>query len=454
MSNATSVSRRTSLLNDLNNKRVPTLDDLRVKECFICRDEETYDEPPPRRREWVHPCKCKLIAHQSCLLNMVSRSTTRAKCPQCEYEYQIQTNRKFRVSSLFFRIGDTIFQAMGMSFLATSAVGVATSTVISVLAVGTGYGAVAVREFFGAELFDLLLTDEPSNWQIGHYIFLCLTPLRLVSPLVNLGNFTPFFFLWPSIPPRAVREQLVADSTRIDTDSSYPTFKKRTWPPSLSTFGFIAMGSSMLYNRAFSRFSEWVLGMKQPAARGFVPGLTFRREFRRQEGPDGAEQEAVLQVQRDVPEAVDMPFANLNGATQYPNISMMIGLLKPFIASGIGHLLYIGAQHSRTLRFVLGIPHPTSASPLYTSPKLIPELTNNTWYWRYYTEAALGEMDPVWIRNSVGLGIFIVIRDSAHLFHLWLTKREMASRRLKNRDFAGVDLKELDLVQRPNPTTY
>ncbi|KAJ3964834.1 hypothetical protein EV361DRAFT_941121, partial [Lentinula raphanica] len=226
------------------------------------------------------------------------------------------------------------------------------------------------------------------------------------------------------------------DSTRIDTDSSYPTFKKRTWPPSLSTFGFIAMGSSMLYNRAFSRFSEWVLGMKQPAARGF--------EFRRQEGPDGAEQEAVLQVQRDVPEAVDMPFANLNGATQYPNISMMIGLLKPFIASGIGHLLYLGAQHSRTLRFCF---------TLYTSPKLIPELTNNTWYWRYYTEAALGKMDPVWIRNSVGLGILIVIRDSAHLFHLWLTKREMASRRLKNRDFAGVELKELDLVQRPNPTT-
>lgn len=35
------------------------------------------------------------------------------------------------------------------------------------------------------------------------------------------------------------------------------------------------------------------------------------------------------------------------------------------------------------------------------------------------------------------------------LLHLYLTKRELESRRVKNRSFAGVDIKELDLIQRP-----
>ena len=36
-----------------------------------------------------------------------------------------------------------------------------------------------------------------------------------------------------------------------------------------------------------------------------------------------------------------------------------------------------------------------------------------------------------------------------HLFHLWLMKREMESRRVKNRTFAGIDIKELDLINPP-----
>ncbi|KAJ3789582.1 hypothetical protein GGU10DRAFT_384087 [Lentinula aff. detonsa] len=439
--------RRTSLLNDLFDRKAPSINDLRVRECYICRQEERYDDAPEKRREWVHPCKCKLIAHQSCLMNSITRSTNQAKCPQCGYEYQIQRNLTFLTSSLLFRIGDTIFQAMGTSFLATSAVGLVTFTAVTVLAVGTGYGAIAVREYFGSGLSDLLLTDDPTNWHVGHHLLLCLTPLRLVSPFMNLGTFTPLFFIWPSIPPRSVREQLARESNGVD--GAFPTnpSKKQPWPPGLKTFGFIVAGTSIVYNRALARFSEWVLDMKQPEPRGLFRGLTFRREFRRQEGPDGAEREAVLQLQREVPEEPDTPFANLNGVTQYPNISMILGLLKPFIASGMGHLLYVGAQHSSNLRFVLGIRDPLIA-PLYTSPELVPELLfDNIWYWRYYTERVVEEMDPVWIRNSVGLGLFIIVKDCVHLFHLWLTKRELASRRLKNRDFSGVDLKGLDLIR-------
>ncbi|KAJ4494462.1 hypothetical protein C8R41DRAFT_306469 [Lentinula lateritia] len=98
-----------------------------------------------------------------------------------------------------------------MNFLATSAVGLATFTAVSVFTVGTGYGAIAVREYF---------SDEPTNWRAEHYIFLFLTPLRLVYPFMNLGTFTPFFFLWPTIPPYSVWEQLTAESRRLDGRST------------------------------------------------------------------------------------------------------------------------------------------------------------------------------------------------------------------------------------------
>ncbi|KAE9403069.1 hypothetical protein BT96DRAFT_917692 [Gymnopus androsaceus JB14] len=448
--------RRSTLLNSLSNegdRKAPTVNDLRLKECYICRDEERFDDPSKKRREWVHPCKCTLIAHQSCLMHLLSsRPTSRPKCPQCGYEYQVEKNLPLLVTSLLFRAGDALFQAMGTSFIVTSAVGLGAFAVSGLFALGTGYGALAVREYFGAGLFDLLLTDEPTNWHIGHHLFFFLTPIRLISPFLTAGYFEPFFFLWPSIP-RSVREQLAAESNRIN-GATFParSESETAWRPGLKTFGCIVFATSTIYNRLFPRFSEWVLGMKPPQRSSLLQGLTIRRILRRQEGPNGEEQEAhVLQVQREVHDEPDSPFANLDGVTQYPNISIMTGLLKPFIASGMGHLLYLGAQHSSTLRFFLGIQRPAI---MYSSPKLVPEQYESVSYWRYFTDSAIQQMDPVWIRNSVGLGVFVVLKDCVHLFHLWLTKRELNGRKLKNRDFSGVDPKELDLIRPvPNPTS-
>lgn len=73
-------------------------------------------------------------------------------------------------------------------------------------------------------------------------------------------------------------------------------------------------------------------------------------------------------------------------------------------------------------------------------------------------------------RNSVGLGIFIVVcaicpgkprliadttaqvKDCVSLLHLYLTKREIQTRRVKNRSFNGIDIRELDLIP-PPPVT-
>jgi len=58
----------------------------------------------------------------------------------------------------------------------------------------------------------------------------------------------------------------------------------------------------------------------------------------------------------------------------------------------------------------------------------------------------LDECDPVWWRNSLGFGLFVVAKDFLQLLHLWLSQRELATRRVKSRDFSGVDPRELDLL--------
>jgi hypothetical protein len=39
-------------------------------------------------------------------------------------------------------------------------------------------------------------------------------------------------------------------------------------------------------------------------------------------------------------------------------------------------------------------------------------------------------------------------KDCAQLIHLWLAKRELETRRVKNKSFEGVDIRELDLLPR------
>ena len=116
--------------------RKPTVDDLRVKLCYICLEEEHYDsalsfrltqspctfnvnplidvssEPPDPPPVWTHPCKCTLIAHESCLLHWINtqqrefgRSRNGVKCPQCceFFEFVDYNSTVLRVLSFVHR---------------------------------------------------------------------------------------------------------------------------------------------------------------------------------------------------------------------------------------------------------------------------------------------------------------------------------------------------------------
>jgi hypothetical protein len=76
---------------------VPTVADLRVKLCYICREES---EPGAPADGWVHPCRCTLVAHEACLLDWIrSAQQNRAQarkatvCPQCGAPYELTSAR-------------------------------------------------------------------------------------------------------------------------------------------------------------------------------------------------------------------------------------------------------------------------------------------------------------------------------------------------------------------------
>ena len=49
-------------------------------------------------------------------------------------------------------------------------------------------------------------------------------------------------------------------------------------------------------------------------------------------------------------------------------------------------------------------------------------------------------------RNTIGLGLFEIGTNALDLWYLWLSEREKKSRRILDRNFEGVDLKNLDLL--------
>jgi len=143
------------------------------------------------------------------------------------------------------------------------------------------------------------------------------------------------------------------------------------------------------------------------------------------------------------------------------SLGRLIGgaLIMPTISAFMGSILFRLSHHSTLLRRFLGI----RPSMMDVPPPLGPWSYSDNWNklsplkqvsvaaqlvlsvaWRgTRTWAAC---DPVWWRNSIGLGIFVIAKDCLHLLHLWYAKRELETRRVKNKSFEGVDISELDLI--------
>jgi hypothetical protein len=227
------------------------------------------------------------------------------------------------------------------------------------------------------------------------------------------------------MPPAPLRHLLLEDSKLIQNVSlSSQSTRSSAWPPSFTRFRWLVLFSNVIYGRAFSRFSHWVLGTKpdppRPVPRrsllniltlGFL-GDEGNGDQDQRNARGRAQAQAQNQDQQDDAELDpirirrDVPFGLLEKLTKIGEFTILLGLAKPLIARGMGHLLYLASMHSKTLRYLLGIRRsPVTLQTLLSqtkapSPKLVPDLLDpemdNTWYWRYFTEQAVEHMDPVW----------------------------------------------------------
>ncbi|EKM75422.1 hypothetical protein AGABI1DRAFT_80034 [Agaricus bisporus var. burnettii JB137-S8] len=478
--------------------RVPTVDDLRVKLCYICREEEPNESGT--QRTWTHPCKCTLIAHESCLLEWIrsaqgnsTRAENALKCPQCGTQYEMMSHKSKVL--VFLSLGDRVLQRAGGVFTLA-----ATAAVMGVMGSGiyitlTAYGAWAVKNFLGKEVFDLMLTDDPSNWPWTAFINLPIIPLSLITSRIFPANksafptIVPILSIWPGAhvaPQRLHHEPWHTQKPPPPPYSSYSP-SLFTWPPSPMIFGiFVAPILRIMYKRVLHRFAYWLLGanlseFKRRSRFGVQLNegpfmIRIRANIQDENGNEiqegGNEGGGRRRGGDEVPQ--DPNAANLAAAERLVDINALsigrrIGgaLLIPYISHIMGSLLFRISKRSLVLRHVLGIKHyrrfvlglqPTLNAFTYGSgdgggsgePSL-----GNLKYWRWLAKAVTGiwwggarrwaELDPVWWRNIIGLGLFVVAKDCLYLLHLWHTKREIETRKVRNRDFSGVDIKELDL---------
>lgn len=299
-------------------------------------------------------------------------------------------------------------------------------------------------------MFDILLTDDPSNWPWTAFFNLPLLPLSLITSRITtsptLPTLLPILLVWP---PSPVAHQWMHHEPwhKRDRPHSPPL---RAWPPSPIIFGlFIAPVVRMLYKKMLLRFARWLLGTDLRQIR------RTRLGFQLNEGPfmiriranvqdaNGNEQNVDIldQGNNDVGGGGDGAANNANEPPQDRNaanvaaaerlleinatsLGRRIGgaLLIPYISNLMGTLLFQLSKHSHILRGILGIkPHRRLLNGLPPSMYAYPFVHGSSVTERLgqLAKVIVGslwggsrtwvEFDPVWWRNSIGLGLFVAV---------------------------------------------
>ncbi|EAU87804.1 hypothetical protein CC1G_09423 [Coprinopsis cinerea okayama7 len=473
---------------------VPTVNDLKVKLCYICREEENYNDPPENPpRAWAHPCKCTLVAHEQCLLKWIQssqksevRASKALKCPQCESTYELESDKP-----LIFRVmekGHRILRRAGAFVVLFGFATVAGVIGTSVYVVCTAYGAWAVQKFVGQEMYQICLGDDPSKWPWSAFLNLPLLPWSLILmqfPALNhISPGLPLLLAWPTtFSNQRIAEywSLPENAQRLLVRHFVPT-RRPLWPPSPILFGLVGIPIiRSLYEGLHDMVYTWLMGTRPPVYRGAFGG---RNGARVNIGNNG---QFVIRVREEfAPAAAPQPAngaenangndnANANGQQanngdgdnepenlldiSISTIGRRVGgaLLVPVISNWMGQLLLRIAKSSPLLRTFLAIrepigkvwlPPPQDSIGNWNSMGTLRQLGMVAQVaWKgLLVNTGTTRSDPVWWRNTVGLGLFVVARDCVKLIHLYYAKRELESRRVKNRDFSGVDISTLDLT--------
>ncbi|KAK7005988.1 hypothetical protein R3P38DRAFT_3404640 [Favolaschia claudopus] len=479
----------------------PTLDDLRVKSCFICLHEELAPDPSVAGRdkksgtEWVHPCpKCALVAHDQCLIRWISslplkrhsknRKRTGAgrptifvldtfRCPHCRRPYELANPMPSPLHRLAM-----VFDALYMVFsslvdLGCTAVGLGTLQTIPIsFAIQARLMAVSglfihevafLESYLGPRMFNLLITSHPRDLLRSLFIVLPTIPFRLLLPGTLPKLIIPLYCSFPLILhglstleglPSPPLPSSFSPSPNPMTLTTPTTPMISTWPPSPTLIALLVPLLGPLYTRLRATLYTWILGAPPPPRTRRY--LTQRAHALIRLAPPPP---PPIPTDEDDPP----PLVIADRIVQKDQASLTHDVIYTISALWLprvfGDALVGLAGTSSYLTSFLGLrPAGVVAASRYWHP--IPEwgrmgmkhralgvartvggmLLGGSWVW--------ADVDPVWWRYTLGYGIFILAKDALELYRLYLQHKEVRSRTVRNRDFAGVDVAELELVER------
>ncbi|PUU78738.1 hypothetical protein B9Z19DRAFT_1083507 [Tuber borchii] len=182
------------------------------KRCWICYTSEAEEELP--KSDWKSPCKCTLVAHESCLLEWIAdlqrpennNPGGKIACPQCKTQIRLKERK-----SLVLDIVEVITRVVGRTVPVLLLAGVG-----SVVFVGcTVYGVNTIYAVCGPAYANQILLGRNSEfawtWRLG--IGLPLIPFVLVAsrtrtfesalpvlPLIFFCHSDPLYLSFPPSP--------------------------------------------------------------------------------------------------------------------------------------------------------------------------------------------------------------------------------------------------------------
>jgi len=224
--------------------------------------------------------------------------------------------------------------------------------------------------------FDLILTEDPTNWPWHAYLNLPLIPFSLIVSRTSLLRSTmspivPMFLAWPTTLP--VRDKRLNPQVWLRIQQAAPPVLALpsliSWPPTPVVATIFLPVVQALYRNLFSTFHHWVLN-SEPSSEPPTPIFPWRLEIRFGQGAEDAANEEAREEENGAnveqqnqegdnnqdPVAAAERFQSISSAS----VGRFVGgaLLVPRISNVMGSLLFRLSKRSDLLRKFLAIRPP------------------------------------------------------------------------------------------------
>ncbi|BGP35092.1 hypothetical protein JCM10296v2_006922 [Rhodotorula toruloides] len=468
-------------------QRTVSIDMAGERTCWICYATST-EEP---NRPFIHACSCTLLAHPDCLLQWIqTQAATQAqapRCPVCATPIVIK-ERRSEALRLYKKVRRNLDQV--------SLVAAVGSLAASGWFVAAAYGAWAIKVFFGDQVTQALLLRHETGLPWRYWLNLPLIPLTLVlsrTPLIDsLLPFLPLTLVLSTHTHTPLFDPIGLDDLTLRWPPS-PTLTVCLLPWlrilyfRIRTKVFDAVlgkkkrfrGLAGVFEEAAEDELATVDTNEQPRREIMGVVATFELDIeaetaRQAAAPTAQAGRAATQVNGALPEAQTEQHEDIAPAPPYAEIepaqeeqdgeeqgvqpdllrlrvglgrltSIVLGaLLFPALSSLAGSALYfLASRHSsarplRLLRRILGISAVIVASRTSSTASRAGSVLGLGWI-RQLTSAGsalrAAPMDPRWVRNTIGAGLVLLVRDAFELTAGVLEKRRKESRRILERPF-------------------